>query len=76
MRDGQRQSIADLKGRAITMIDRAGQALATPSPLGDDGGSFSIARTSVATADTNQGDGGFRFFPDPGSTSRRSQRGQ
>jgi Peptidase A4 family len=76
VRDGQRQSIADLKGRAITMIDRAGQALATPSPLGDDGGSFSIARTGTAAADTNPSTGGFGFFPNPGAGGgRRVQRG-
>jgi hypothetical protein len=70
VKDGQRQSIADLKARAITMIDRTGQALATPSPLGDDGASFSVARTTLAAADTQAG-GGFSFFPDPTGPTRR-----
>jgi hypothetical protein len=69
VKDGQRQSIADLKARAITMIDRTGQALATPSPLGEDGASFNVARTSLAATDANQGGDGFSFFPDPGSGS-------
>jgi hypothetical protein len=75
-RDGQRRSIADLKARAITMIDPTGQALATPSALGDLGGSFALARTGTVIADTTSGCG-LRFFPDPGSMgNRRSQRGQ
>jgi Peptidase A4 family len=74
VRDGQRQSISDLKARAITMIDRSGQALATPSPLGADGASFSVARTTLAASDA-QPSSPFSLFPDPGSTAptRRSR---
>jgi hypothetical protein len=74
VKDGQRHSIAELNARAITMIDRSGQPLASPSPLGEDGGSFSIARTGTAAADTPPGSD-FRFFPNPDGT-RRGQPGQ
>jgi hypothetical protein len=42
VKDGQVVSIAQAGGRAITMISQVGQALARPSGLGDDGGSFSV----------------------------------
>jgi Peptidase A4 family len=42
VKDGQPVTVAQAGGRAITMISRAGQALARPSELGDDGGSFSV----------------------------------
>jgi len=42
VKDGQTVTIAQAGGRAITMISRAGQALASPSGLSDDGGSFSV----------------------------------
>lgn len=44
VKDGQTVSIAGAGGRAITMVDRAGQRLATPSPLAADGASFSVTR--------------------------------
>ena len=47
--DGQQVSIAEANGGAITMIDRTGQALATPSALGTDGASFSVQRSALAT---------------------------
>jgi hypothetical protein len=46
--DGQTVSIAQAGGTAITMIDRTGRALATPSALGGDGASFSVQRAAVA----------------------------
>jgi hypothetical protein len=42
VKDGQMVTIAQAGGRAITMISHIGQALATPSGLRDDGGSFSV----------------------------------
>ena len=42
VKDGQTVTVAQAGGRGITMISRAGQALASPSGLGDDGGSFSV----------------------------------
>jgi Peptidase A4 family len=42
VKDGQVVTIAQAAGRGITMIDQVGQALARPSGLGDDGGSFSV----------------------------------
>jgi hypothetical protein len=42
VRDGQSVTVAQAGGHAITMISRVGQALASPSGLGDDGGSFSV----------------------------------
>jgi hypothetical protein len=48
VKDGQTVSIAQAGGTAITMIDRTGQALATPSALGGDGASFSVQRAAVA----------------------------
>jgi Peptidase A4 family len=42
VKDGQTLTVAQAGGRAITMVGRAGNALARPSSLGDDGGSFSV----------------------------------
>jgi hypothetical protein len=42
VKDGQTVTVAQAGGHAITMISRAGQALASPSGLGDYGGSFSV----------------------------------
>jgi len=47
-KDGQPVTIAEAKARAITMLGAADQPLAIPSVLGDDGASFSIARTDAA----------------------------
>jgi hypothetical protein len=47
--DGQQVSIAEANGIAITMINRTGQALATPSALTDDGAGFSVQRSAVTT---------------------------
>ena len=43
--DGKTVSLLDAAATAITMVDRFGQVLATPSPLAADGSSFTIART-------------------------------
>lgn len=42
VKNGQTVSIAQAGARPITMISQVGQALASPSVLGDDGGSFSV----------------------------------
>jgi len=47
VRDTQLVNIAQSAAHAITMITPAGQALAQPSRIGADGGSFSVRRTSV-----------------------------
>lgn len=48
VKDGVSLSIAGAGARAITMIGSNDQALAVPSALGDDGASFSVARTDAA----------------------------
>jgi peptidase A4-like protein len=53
VRDGQRMSLAALGARAITMINGAGEALATPSTLGADGSSFTITRTDATNTSGN-----------------------
>jgi hypothetical protein len=51
VKDGQNVSVAEAKARPITMVGARDQPLAVPSALGEDGSSFSIARTDVgATA--------------------------
>jgi hypothetical protein len=42
VKDGKVVTIAEAGGRGITMISQVGQALAQPSGLGEDGGSFSV----------------------------------
>lgn len=44
---GNQQSLSGNQAQAITMTNRQGQALATVSPLGSDGASFTITRTSA-----------------------------
>jgi hypothetical protein len=44
VRDGQQVTPASAGARAITMIDRTGQSLATPSGLAADGASFTVSR--------------------------------
>ena len=48
--DGQTVSIAQAKSSPLTLVDRLGHPLATPSPLGADGSSFSVTRAAVAAA--------------------------
>jgi hypothetical protein len=47
IRDGQTLSIAAVGASPITMVNAAQQPLAVPSPLGDDGASFSVTRTDA-----------------------------
>jgi len=47
IKDGVKVNIADSGARTITMNNRVGDALATPSLLGDDGISFTVARTDA-----------------------------
>jgi hypothetical protein len=49
-KDGKQVSIGGAGARPITMINAAGQALASPSGLGPDGGSFTVQRTSVSSS--------------------------
>jgi Peptidase A4 family len=52
VKDGQTVTIAGAGARAITMLSAANQPLAVPTPLGDDGASFSVARTDASAATT------------------------
>jgi hypothetical protein len=45
VRDGESLTIADLNARAISLVDSVGRLLAVPSPLAEDGASFSVSRT-------------------------------
>jgi hypothetical protein len=47
VRDGKTLSLSALGATAVAMINRAGQAIAQPSTLGADGGSFAVTRTSA-----------------------------
>ena len=47
VRDGTALSLSALGATPVAMINRAGQAIAQPSTLGADGGSFSVTRTSA-----------------------------
>lgn len=44
--DSARRTIAEAHGEAVTMTNRQGQPLAQPSPLGDDGSSFTVTRAT------------------------------
>jgi hypothetical protein len=56
--NGNRVSIAGANTQAMTMINGAGQALATASALGSDGASFTVTRTTIPSG---SGVGGFPF---------------
>jgi peptidase A4-like protein len=45
VKDGQTVTVFQAGGHPITMISRIGHALASPSRLGDDGGSFSVLQS-------------------------------
>ncbi|MDO8506308.1 MAG: G1 family glutamic endopeptidase, partial [Candidatus Limnocylindria bacterium] len=47
VRDGQTKDLLSLGADAITMVNGARQALATPSVIGADGSSFTVTRTSA-----------------------------
>jgi hypothetical protein len=64
LKDGQTVNISAAGGRAITMIGNNNQALAVPSALGDDGASFSVARTDAPANTAGPGRRGFQSpFP-------------
>ena len=54
-RDGKRMSLRELGARAVSMINRAGEVLAQPSTLGDDGSSFTVMRTQASITTGNPG---------------------
>lgn len=72
VKDGQTESIAQVGGRPITMISSYGGALATPSALAADGGSFSVTYSAPATG--TQPAAGQGTFPGQGRV--RGQGGQ
>jgi hypothetical protein len=55
VRDGQSMSASALGAKAITMINRQGQALAQPSTIASDGSTFSVTRTDAITTPSNGG---------------------
>ena len=55
VRDGKSMSLAALGARALAMINRAGEVLAQPSMLGDDGSSFTVTRTQASSTTGNGG---------------------
>lgn len=65
VKNGQTVTLADAGARSITMIGNNNQALAVPSALGDDGASFSVARTNNPTTTAGSGRGGFSIQPLP-----------
>lgn len=60
VRDGKAMSLSALSAKAITMVNRQGQAVAQPSTLADDGSSFTVTRTDA--------------IPSSGSTGGRGRR--
>jgi hypothetical protein len=56
--NGATQTMAGANAQEITMVNRAGQALASPSTLGADGESFAVTRSS-ASPTTGGGTAGF-----------------
>ncbi|MBV8085764.1 MAG: hypothetical protein JO247_13225 [Chloroflexi bacterium] len=52
IKDGQAENVSQLGGKAITMIDQAGQPIATPSAVGQDGQSFSVTRSQIDSGAT------------------------
>jgi Peptidase A4 family len=63
VKDGQSVSIAATGAKAITMISTNSQPLAVPSALGDDGSSFSVARTDAPANTASPGPRGFGVVP-------------
>jgi hypothetical protein len=53
--NGKPVNISASGAKPITMINSAGQALATPSGIGGDGASFSVTRTNTGSAGTPGG---------------------
>jgi hypothetical protein len=52
VKDGQTVTIAGSNARPITMLNATNQALAVPTELGDDGSSFTVARTDAPATTT------------------------
>jgi Tfp pilus assembly protein FimT len=63
--NGKTVSVGQANGQAITMINRSGQALATPSALASNGSAFSITRTPAASAIPGGGTTRIRVRPVP-----------
>src|SRR6266550_8220140 len=57
VRDGKTMSASALGAKAITMINRQGQALAQPSTIAGDGSTFSITRTDATSTPQTGGRG-------------------
>jgi hypothetical protein len=55
VRDGKTMSVSALGAKAITMINRQGQAIAQPSTIANDGSSFTITRTDATSSPSNGG---------------------
>jgi hypothetical protein len=60
VRDGSAMSLSALGAKAITMVNRQGEAVAQPSTIADDGSSFTVTRTDA--------------IPSSGSTGGRTRR--
>jgi hypothetical protein len=63
--NGQSMNIAQSGAQLLTMVNSSGQtALAVPSPLGADGGSFTVSRTTAVPASVGPGgNGGYSRRP-------------
>jgi len=55
VRDGKSMTASALGAKAITMINRQGQAIAQPSTIASDGSSFSVTRTDATSTPSNGG---------------------
>jgi hypothetical protein len=55
VKDGQTRSLGQAGAQPITMYNRAEQALAQPSVVGEDGASFTVTRTSVPSTSSSAG---------------------
>jgi len=66
--NGTQVSISGSSAHAIAMVNNGGQALATPSPLGTEGASFTVTRSSAVSNTPIPG-----FDRNPGSWRRRGR---
>jgi hypothetical protein len=55
VRDGSAMSLSALGARAITMVNRQGEAVAQPSTIADDGSSFTVTRTDAIPSSGSTG---------------------
>jgi hypothetical protein len=60
VRDGNAMSLSALGAKAITMVNRQGQAVAQPSTIADDGSSFTVTRTDATPSSGSNGGRGRR----------------